>query len=718
MGHHAFIAFLGFVACAWAAPQETEGAPFQTVRDAMTVVYKAEDFHTRDKAMAPILVYDAAFLQRFEPLSVGDILKRLPGIAGSADAGEFERPQLRGIGPQYTQILINGERAPGSGNDRTLAVDRIPAHLVERVEIMRAPSAADDAQGVGGTINIVLKDGVNRRGFDALLGASHFETDSKRRGQSALSYSAAKGNVSFSIAGALHRRHNPKTQQTEIVDAEGEALFKDEANVLDADETGATAAMRVALSAGAVLRGRLSLLASERREREDATFAADGDIEERIFDKGHFDQDNWHAALEFERPLAGSGALRFDFVHHALKVDSRFDIGVVEDGASLVEEVETDRTEDRETALGASVRLVSGSHLVQAGLDLSLRERDARARLFELDDDDGLPELEDYGGVFRIEERRIDAYVMDDWTIDDRHALQLGLRLELTELDLRDAGRAIDEAQLFPSLHYRLRISELARIRLSLARTTKRPDFMDLQPFRQRDQPFEGRFTLGNPDLKPEYAVGVDLGYERRFRNAEGMLGVNLFYRDIADVTQTVQRDDGSFQAQNAGDGEVYGLELDLGLPLTAWRLPKLSLFANLTLQESRLTDPFTGLQRAFNQQPDSVVNLGFIQAFPAAGFSFGGTWLTQGESREVFAAERAIVDYGDHLELLLEKTWRSGWSLRFTARNLLDAKRTELIEEYEALWTEADPVQTGYETERAGRSYFLVLRGFFGDDR
>ena len=96
------------------------------VNQSMTVVYKPEDFHDRTEAAAPVLVYQKEFFQRFEPLSVGDILKRIPGISGSADAGEFDLPQMRGIAPKYTQILINGERVPGNGNDRTLAVDRIP----------------------------------------------------------------------------------------------------------------------------------------------------------------------------------------------------------------------------------------------------------------------------------------------------------------------------------------------------------------------------------------------------------------------------------------------------------------------------------------------------------------------------------------------------------------------------------------------------------------
>jgi outer membrane cobalamin receptor len=58
-------------------------------------------------------------------------------------------------------VLVNGRPIPGAGNDRTVFVDRIPAEIIVRIEIVRAPSANIDSQGIGGTINIILKDGMS-----------------------------------------------------------------------------------------------------------------------------------------------------------------------------------------------------------------------------------------------------------------------------------------------------------------------------------------------------------------------------------------------------------------------------------------------------------------------------------------------------------------------------------------------------------------------------
>ncbi len=145
------------------------------VSETMRVVYHPEDFRFRSDAMAPTLVYKRAFFERFGPSSVGDILKRIPGISGAGDAGEFEQPQMRGLGPQYTLILVNGKRLPGLRNDQTLAVDRIPAHLVERIEVVRSPSSDQEAMGIGGAINIVLKQGASHS--DIQLGSAYYQPD-------------------------------------------------------------------------------------------------------------------------------------------------------------------------------------------------------------------------------------------------------------------------------------------------------------------------------------------------------------------------------------------------------------------------------------------------------------------------------------------------------------------------------------------------------------
>ena len=88
----------------------------------------------------------------------------MPSVAFLSDVLESDGVRLRGLDPGYTQILINGERVPGAGVDRSFFVDRIPAELIERVEVVRSSSANRSGDAVAGAINIVLRDALSLDG--------------------------------------------------------------------------------------------------------------------------------------------------------------------------------------------------------------------------------------------------------------------------------------------------------------------------------------------------------------------------------------------------------------------------------------------------------------------------------------------------------------------------------------------------------------------------
>ena len=81
------------------------------------VVINGIGYRDRTDETAPVLVYDTDYFQRFEPLTVGDALKRVPSVTFLSDVLESDGVRLRGLDPAYTQILINGEKVPGAGSD-------------------------------------------------------------------------------------------------------------------------------------------------------------------------------------------------------------------------------------------------------------------------------------------------------------------------------------------------------------------------------------------------------------------------------------------------------------------------------------------------------------------------------------------------------------------------------------------------------------------------
>src|SRR5262249_35822467 len=113
--------------------------------------------------------------------------------------------------PGYTQILINGERIPGEDIDRSFWVDRIPAELIERVEIVRSSSADRSGDALAGAINIILRDAYALDGGYIKAGGLHFD-DGELKPSVGGVFGTALGEGRILIGANLQGRHNPKTK--------------------------------------------------------------------------------------------------------------------------------------------------------------------------------------------------------------------------------------------------------------------------------------------------------------------------------------------------------------------------------------------------------------------------------------------------------------------------------------------------------------------------
>jgi iron complex outermembrane receptor protein len=109
-----------------------------------------------------------------------------------------------------------------------------------------------------------------------------------------------------------------------------------------------------------------------------------------------------------------------------------------------------------------------------------------------------------------------------------------------------------------------------------------------------------------NPDLGPEQATNVEVGWETS--TARGMrLGGAIFYSDVRDLIQTVVLPDTTTQTQNVGDGEFYGVEVSFDKELT----DRFSVGGNYTFTHREITDALLPLL-----QPTGVPeNKAFIYA-------------------------------------------------------------------------------------------------------
>jgi len=90
--------------------------------------------------------------------NVADAVGRLPSVTLERDEGEGKYVQIRGTEPRLTNMMINGIEVPSpEGQVRNIKMDAIPADLVDRIELSKTLSANQDADAIGGTVNLVTK---------------------------------------------------------------------------------------------------------------------------------------------------------------------------------------------------------------------------------------------------------------------------------------------------------------------------------------------------------------------------------------------------------------------------------------------------------------------------------------------------------------------------------------------------------------------------------
>jgi TonB-dependent receptor len=90
--------------------------------------------------------------------NVADAVGRLPSVSLERDEGEGKYVQIRGTEPRLSNVTINGVNVPSpEGVVRNIKLDAVPANLVERIEVFKTLSASQDADGIGGTVNLVTR---------------------------------------------------------------------------------------------------------------------------------------------------------------------------------------------------------------------------------------------------------------------------------------------------------------------------------------------------------------------------------------------------------------------------------------------------------------------------------------------------------------------------------------------------------------------------------
>ena len=140
-----------------------------TVTAARLSHQQATALHAQREAVSIKSIVASDLIGTFPDINASETLARVPAIAITRDHGEGRFAIVRGIRPEYNSTTINGERVPSAEKEvRTVALDVVPADLIETIEVSKALTADMDGDAIGGNINLIMKDAPDRRILNVL----------------------------------------------------------------------------------------------------------------------------------------------------------------------------------------------------------------------------------------------------------------------------------------------------------------------------------------------------------------------------------------------------------------------------------------------------------------------------------------------------------------------------------------------------------------------
>ncbi len=650
----------------------------------------------RSSAPNAIVVIEGEQLNQFNDMSVGDAIRRLPGVVFDGPNRSREI-KLRALGKEYTQVFLDGRPLLDADSSRAMQVDRIPAILIERIEITRSPLATQDSQGVAGTVNIITKRSTNAKGNAVSAGIGYLENNGLTYETSGWT-GGQVGRWSYFIGGGIQRRRVEESADTFNYNALGNYTGGvDQTQKRTFDEGAALGNFQFSANENHTFTiAPTYFLTKELRDQSDFRLTAANVNDRREFETRKRDRETVGVYLEWKHSFNPWVVARaFVDMQHGKESTTRDSYRL--DTPFVTRTNQRFRTEDHKlsrVAPGYTADFTFNGHLLQTGFGLNYQKRD------ETNTDTNGPAAA--ARIYGVDESIYYAFLSDRFSpLGKGDTLTLGVRLEHSITTLTDnlgRDRAAEMTAFNPSVQYRAPIAEETELRFGFARTLRRPNFRELTPTAASGNGLgpATAFVVGNPNLNPEKIWGLDVGVNRYLYDKLGLLAVNVFSRHFEDKIERFLTNPGGVWTstiQNTGNGRMYGVELEARVPLVALNLPNLTIWGNLTAARTELTDPATRQTRRFTDQPNLFSNIGLDYYVPALKTTFGVNYNTvYAYTQDILINSggvnlRQVSEFPtfNRLDFSMKTVLRPNWTVSFAALNLLGQTDNRVVTSYNA---------------------------------
>lgn len=154
---------------------------------------------------------------KFPDANVSESLQRITGVAIDRSGGEGQFITVRGLGPEFNTVLVNGRIMATDNPGREFSFDVLSSNMIQRTDVFK--SSVPDLQegGIGATVNIITARPLDQRnGFHFAASAGGiYDTLREKLGPDAsaiVSWTNADKTFGAVLSGAYSKRMNQADQ--------------------------------------------------------------------------------------------------------------------------------------------------------------------------------------------------------------------------------------------------------------------------------------------------------------------------------------------------------------------------------------------------------------------------------------------------------------------------------------------------------------------------
>lgn len=133
---------------------------------------------TKRNSIGVVDAISAEDIGKFPDTNLAESLQRITGVSIDRNSGEGSRVTVRGFGPDFNLVLLNGRQMPASGlgscceapASRSFDFGNLAAEGVAGVQVYKSGRANLPTGGIGSVINILTPRPLDRPGFQGSIG--------------------------------------------------------------------------------------------------------------------------------------------------------------------------------------------------------------------------------------------------------------------------------------------------------------------------------------------------------------------------------------------------------------------------------------------------------------------------------------------------------------------------------------------------------------------